>query len=107
MHILHILLQKQQKGLFMFDVLMRNGTVVDGTGKPAFKADVGIEGDRITLVGKANGATAALEIDATGKHISPGFIDPHSHADLSLYRENLQANTRPLFRRHAPTLYSG
>ena len=91
----------------MFDVLMRNGTVVDGTGKPAFKADVGIEGDRVTLVGKANGATAAVEIDATGKHICPGFVDPHSHADLSLYRENSTQLLEPLVRQGITTFVGG
>ncbi|HDP35318.1 MAG TPA: D-aminoacylase [Candidatus Hydrogenedentes bacterium] len=91
----------------MFDVLLRNGTVVDGTGKPAFQADVGIEGDRVTLVGKANGAAAALEIDATGKHICPGFIDPHSHADLSLYRENSTSLLEPLVRQGITTFVGG
>ncbi len=91
----------------MFDVLMRNGMVVDGTGAPAFQADVGFEGDRITLVGKANGATAAVEIDAQGKHISPGFVDPHSHADLSLYRENSAALLEPLVRQGITTFVGG
>ena len=91
----------------MFDVLLRNGTVVDGTGKAAFKADVGIEGDRITLVGKANGAEAALEIDAAGKHITPGFVDPHSHADLSLYRENSTKLLEPLVRQGITTFVGG
>lgn len=96
-----------RKEYAMFDVLIRNGTVVDGTGKAPFQADVGIEGERITLVGKANGAEAALEIDATGKHITPGFVDPHSHADLSLYRENSTQLLEPLVRQGITTFVGG
>lgn len=62
-----------------FDVLIRGGTVVDGTGKERFKADVGISGDTIVVVGNLAGATATRTIDATGKIVTPGFIDVHAH----------------------------
>jgi N-acyl-D-amino-acid deacylase len=68
------------------DVLIRGGTVIDGTGSAGRKADVGIRGDQIVFVGKSpSGVTAAKTIDATGFIVSPGFIDPHTHTagDLS------------------------
>jgi dihydroorotase/N-acyl-D-amino-acid deacylase len=58
-----------------YDLLIRNGQVIDGTGRPAFNADVAIKGERIVGVGKLSGATAARVIDASGKIVSPGFID--------------------------------
>ena len=69
------------------DVLVKGGSVVDGTGSPARNADVGIKGDRITFIGDAarSGITAGRTIDATGLIVAPGFIDPHTHTggDLS------------------------
>jgi len=67
------------------DLLIRGGSVVDGSGAPAVKADVGIKGDRIVFVGAAAGKTAKRTIDATGLIVTPGFIDPHTHTagDLS------------------------
>ena len=58
-----------------YDLLIRNGTVIDGTGKAGVPADVAIKGDRIVRIGKLNGATAKRVIDATGKVVAPGFID--------------------------------
>ena len=91
----------------MFDLLIRNGLVVDGTGKKAFTADVGVEGDRITLVGKADGAAAAREIDATGKVVCPGFIDCHSHADLTVHRSDHDKLLAPLIRQGITTFVGG
>ena len=58
-----------------FDVIIANGRIVDGTGAPWFKGDVGIVGDRITAIGALNGATAATRVDAANLVVSPGFID--------------------------------
>jgi dihydroorotase/N-acyl-D-amino-acid deacylase len=58
-----------------FDVLILNGRIVDGTGAPWFRGDVGIAGDRITAVGSLKGATAATTIDAANLVVAPGFID--------------------------------
>ena len=69
------------------DILIRNGTLVDGTGAAQRRADVGILGDRIVFVGNAaqSKVTGKRTIDATGLVVAPGFIDPHTHAagDLS------------------------
>ena len=67
-----------------FDVLIRNGRVLDGTGNPWFYADVGIRGERIAAMGPLPNATAEREIEATGHFVCPGFIDLHTHSDLML-----------------------
>lgn len=64
-----------------FDVLVRNGRVLDGTGNPWFQADVGVRDGVIVAVGRLAGATADQIVDASGKFVTPGFIDIHSHAD--------------------------
>ncbi|MDP1874486.1 amidohydrolase family protein [Phenylobacterium sp.] len=64
-----------------YDVLIRGGTVFDGTGAEGKAADVAIKGERIVAFGVIPAtATATTVVDATGKYVSPGFIDPHSHA---------------------------
>jgi N-acyl-D-amino-acid deacylase len=63
-----------------FDVLIRNGRVMDGSGNPWLRADVGVTGDRIAAIGRLGDATAALVIDARDRIVAPGFIDVHSHA---------------------------
>ncbi|HWU53968.1 MAG TPA: D-aminoacylase [Rhizomicrobium sp.] len=65
------------------DILIKNGHVVDGTGGPWFQADVAITGDRIAYVGRAP-VKAKRVIDASGKVVSPGFIDMHSHSEFGL-----------------------
>ena len=64
-----------------FDLLIKNARVFDGTGNPAFPADVAVRDGRIVAVGRLGNATATRVIDATGKFVTPGFIDIHSHAD--------------------------
>ena len=68
----------------MLDVLIRGGTVIDGTGRPGRRADVAIARDRIEAIDLLPGATAARVIDAAGHAVAPGFIDMHSHADFVL-----------------------
>jgi N-acyl-D-amino-acid deacylase len=68
----------------MFDLLINGGRVVDGTGLPWYRADVGIQGQRITAVGKLGGAEARERIEAHDLVVAPGFIDAHVHGDLML-----------------------
>jgi N-acyl-D-amino-acid deacylase len=67
-----------------FDLLIRGGTLIDGTGGPRRTGDVAVRGDRIVRMGDLAGAKARLEIDATGKAVAPGFIDAHTHDDRLL-----------------------
>src|SRR5262245_32888493 len=58
-----------------FDVVLRNGRIVDGTGSPAFHADLGVRGGKITAIGRLGTATAKRVIDVQGQVVAPGFID--------------------------------
>lgn len=82
------------------DVLIRGGTVVDGTGIPSRLADVAIRGDRIVFVGNAATAhiRAARTIDAKGLIVAPGFIDPHTHAESDLSSPTRHGNVNYLMQ---------
>lgn len=67
-----------------FDLILRGGSVIDGSGAPASAADVGITGSRISAVGDLSGATAARNLDVSGLSVTPGFIDVHSHSEDEL-----------------------
>ena len=67
----------------MYDLIIRNGMVVDGTRAPAYQADVCIQNGRIAEITAQCGAEAKEVIDAAGKVVSPGFIDIHTHSDLA------------------------
>ena len=68
-----------------FDLIIRNGTIVDGSGNPWYRADVGINADRIARIGNLDGDSARRTIDAQGLIVSPGFIDPHTHAIRGIF----------------------
>lgn len=70
-----------------YDLVLRNGRIVDGTGNPWFAGDVAIRGDRIVAIGRVVRESAKREIDATGLVIAPGFIDMHSHSDFLLLED--------------------
>jgi len=65
----------------VFDVLLRGGWVVDGSGAPPWRADLAVTGDRIAAIGRLAPGTAAREVDASGRYLMPGFVDTHVHAD--------------------------
>lgn len=67
-----------------YDVLIRGGRIIDGSGNPSTVGDLAIQGDRIVAVGELGAATARRVIDATGLAVAPGFIDMHTHSDMTL-----------------------
>ena len=67
-----------------FDLIIRNGEVIDGTGRARYRADVGIKGDTIASIGDLSNATAKTTIDARGKVVTPGFIDLLGHSEGSV-----------------------
>lgn len=87
-----------------FDILIRGGRVLDGTGNPWVHADVGIRGDRIAAVGNLAGASAATVVNARGLYVAPGFIDTHSHAGEALETEGLAA-AGPLLAQGITTVF--
>ena len=67
-----------------FDIIIKGGSIIDGTGSPRVQADVGIVGDRIAAIGTLSNESAGSIIDASNKIVSPGFIDVHTHDDRIL-----------------------
>src|SRR4051812_30558324 len=67
------------------DLIIRHGEVIDGTGAPRRRADVGIAGGRIDAIGDLSSATAVRIIDAAGKVVTPGFVDVHTHYDAQAF----------------------
>lgn len=75
-----------------FDVLIRNGRVIDGTGNPWYRADVGLKEGRIAAIGNLTGKTADRTIDAANRVITPGFIDVHTHVEGAVELNPMGAN---------------
>lgn len=88
----------------MLDLVIRNGRIVDGTGLPAFRGDIGIAGDRLCAVGGKLAAGARHEIDAGGRVVAPGFIDPHTHFDAQLLWDG---QARPALEHGVTTVVHG
>ncbi len=70
-----------------FDLLIRNGRIVDGTGNPSYLGDVALRDGRITAMGRLTNATATRTIDAQGLVVAPGFIDIHNHSDDTIIED--------------------
>ena len=75
------------------DLVITGGTVVDGTGAPARRADVAVDGDRITAIGQVDATGAARTIDAEGRLVTPGFVDLHSHLDAQIGWDPLMSSS--------------
>lgn len=86
-----------------FDVILRGGRLLDGSGNPWRRADVGIRGDRVAAVGDLGGATAGTVLDVADLYVAPGFIDTHSHAGEALQDRELGA-ARPLLAQGVTTV---
>ena len=76
----------------MEDIIIRGGTVIDGTGKAGFQADVAVKDGTITAIGDLSGLQAQKILDASGLVVAPGFIDAHSHSDTSFLRDSSGAS---------------
>lgn len=87
-----------------FDVIVRNGRIVDGCGNPAFHADLAIRGGRIAAIGQLGGGKARRVIDATGLTVAPGFIDIHNHSDFTLL---IDGNAESMVRQGVTTMVLG
>lgn len=68
-----------------FDTIIKNGTVVDGTRVPRYRADIGIKNGKVAKIGRLNASDATKVVDATGLIVAPGFIDLHTHYDAQLH----------------------
>jgi len=66
----------------MYDILIKNGMIVDGTGDASYKADIAVKDGKIAKIAPAIEDNAAKTIDAAGRIVTPGFIDCHSHSDF-------------------------
>lgn len=90
----------------MFDILIKNGTVIDGSGKPMFRADIGIKEETIVAIGDLRNEGGEQVIDAEGKYVAPGFIDVNNHSDVywQIFRES---GLESMIRQGVTTLIGG
>jgi len=86
-----------------YELIIRNGRLLDGSGVPWYYADVAVSGDRIAAVGDLEGASARRVIDAEGLYVAPGFIDVHTHAGETLDSPEL-SGARPLLAQGITTV---
>ena len=70
----------------MFDVLIENGEIIDGSGQNGFRADVGILNGKIAAIGNLKGQEAVERVEAAGLTVTPGFVDIHCHSDSVLFK---------------------
>ena len=70
-----------------FDVIIKNGSILDGSGRDAYRADIGVTGNTIAAIGDLSAANAREVLDASGRAVAPGFLDAHRHADTAIFRD--------------------
>ncbi|MBZ5592902.1 MAG: D-aminoacylase [Acidobacteriia bacterium] len=87
-----------------FDLLIRGGRIVDGTGNPSLVGDIGIRNDRIAAMGHLAGSTTKRVIEATGLTVAPGFIDIHNHSDYTLVADG---NAQSMIRQGVTSMILG
>jgi N-acyl-D-aspartate/D-glutamate deacylase len=81
-----------------YDLIIRGGRIIDGSGNPWYRADVGVRAGRIEAVGNLSSARASRVVEARGRVVAPGFIDLHSHADRGLARADLRFSQAFLYQ---------
>ena len=87
-----------------FDLLITGGRIVDGTGNPAYYADIAVRGQRIAAVGKLAGQSAKRTIDAKGLTVTPGFVDIHNHSDYTIAQDG---NAQSMIRQGVTSMIFG
>lgn len=90
----------------MFDVIIKNGVIIDGSGKSMYRGDVGIKDDEISEIGELSNDKAEIEIDAEGKYVTPGFIDVNNHSDTK-WRIFTDPNLKSLIYQGITTIIGG
>lgn len=90
-----------------FDLVITNGTVIDGTGRPRFRADLGIQRGKIAAIATGERLSGGRTLDAAGLVVAPGFIDVHSHADWILPLPDHDQILAPLLLQGVTTLVTG
>ena len=91
----------------MFDIIFENGNIVDGSGGVPYQADVGLKDKTIAAIGDLKQSEAATRLNIEGKTICPGFIDVHSHADLTFFRNDHDQLLSPLIKQGITTFVGG
>lgn len=90
----------------MFDIIIKNGTIIDGTGRERYRADVGIKNGEIKKIGELHDERSEMEIDASDKFVCPGFIDVNNHSD-SFWQIFLNPNLESLLYQGITTIIGG
>jgi len=90
-----------------YDLIIRKGTIVDGSGRERFQGDIAIQGSVIAEIGDLTDATGKSEIGAQGKIVCPGFIDIHSHVDFAIADALHVDRLEPLIRQGVTTVIGG
>src|SRR5512144_43492 len=68
----------------LFDLVIRGGRIVDGCGNPWYHGDVGVRGDSIAAIAASGTLSGTRVVDAGDRYVAPGFVDPHTHSDISI-----------------------